>query len=701
MRLRDFRITPTSEVPTDGARTLASPFASTGDVRVTSVSGSRSIGRASRSSETSDPLDPGVVPRLRVSRFSRRSNLTSSRVTLPLTRAFFSSVSSRSAAAAASLAVVASAGIVAVHPNGASLVAVPARLGQATAEAAPAVSASTPAATAAAVEAAVAAPVVAAPTETAPAATVPAATVPAAKPVDESAVAAGVVEPFQNLVTKTHTTSAAVVEAGAYIDNEGVKEELAANVRALNLASDRLAAAEAEANKADQDVQQKEIEEQNAQIDVRTAAAEAAAGSQAEALEDTAKLETAGLAENKRSYLLTRGEYEASTALVATRKAELASAAKATEEARKKYAAAKKLADDAKTEADAMAKAAKEHLEATKNAAVVGEETFQEGVQRSQQMAQITAAATSQEIKAGDLAVAAADAQKKLDDATLFQKTAQETLDAETARNAELKKASNAEQKTFIDASDVAAKDATAAADAGKKAKDALDAAHVRLANAADALAKSRERRDRLKKDILATRRAEYDAQFQKTEAVRAKANVVDAVSKSTSAASAVENVKQNNVRDAKVATVVTKFDEAATTMAADKLAAERSAGIQAANAISAQAAGMTLPATLEETIAVPVVNTSPAVTAAATEKPAATAAEAEKNTEAPAATTAEAETTSTEVAATGSGKPDAVALSQAKAQAQAKAKEEEAIQARMAVIKAQMAARKQAENAA
>ena len=546
-----------------------------------------------------------------------------------------------------------------------------------------------------------AAPVVAAPTETAPAATVPAATVPAAKPVDESAVAAVVVEPFQNLVTKTHTTSAAVVEAGAYIDNEGVKEELAANVRALNLASDRLAAAEAEANKADQDVQQKEIEEQNAQLDVRTAAAEAAAGSQAEALEDTAKLETAGLAENKRSYLLTRGEYEASTALVATRKAELASAAKATEEARKKYAAAKKLADDAKTEADAMAKAAKEHLEATKNAAVVGEETFQEGVQRSQQMAQITAAATSQEIKAGDLAVAAADAQKKLDDATLFQKTARETLDAETARAAELKKASNAEQKTFIDASDVAAKDATAAADAGKKAKDALDAAHVRLANAADALAKSRERRDRLKKDILATRRAEYDAQFQKTEAVRAKANVVDAVSKSTSAASAVENVKQNNVRDAKVATVVTKFDEAATTMAADKLAAERSAGIQAANAISAQAAGMTLPATLEETTAVPVVNTSPAVTAAATEKPAATAAEAEKNTEAPAVTMAEAETTSTEVAATGSGKPDAVALSQAKAQAQAKAKEEEAIQARMAVIKAQMAARKQAENAA
>ena len=582
-----------------------------------------------------------------------------------------------------------------MHPNGASLVGMPARLGQATAEAAPAVAASSPAATAAAVEEAAVETADEPPVVATPTATVPAATVPAAKPGDASAVAAGVVEPFQNLVTKTHTTSAAVIEAGAYIDNEGVKEELAANVRALNLAADRLAAAEAEANKADQDVQQKEIEEQAAQLDVRTAAAEAAAGSQAEALEDAAKVETAGLAEDKRSYLLTRGEYEASTALVATRKTELGSAAKATESARKAFVAAKKLADDAKAEADAMAKAAKEHLEATKNAAVVGEETFQQGVQRSQQMAQITAAATSQEIKAGDLAVAAADAQKKLDEATLFQKTAQETLDTETARNAELKAASNAEQKSFIDASDVAAKDATAAADAGKKAKDALDAAHVRLATAADARAKSEETRDRLKKDVLATRRAEYDAQFQKTEAVRAKADVVDAVSKSTSAASAVENVKQSNVRDAKVATVVTKFDEAATTMAADKLAAERSEGVRAANAISAKAAGMTFPASLEESTAAPVATASPAVTAAAAE----TAAAAKT---VPEATAAEPETSgSAEVAATGSGKPDSVALSQAKSQAQAKAKEEEAIKARMAVIQAQMAARKHAENTA
>ena len=67
-----------------------------------------------------------------------------------------------------------------------------------------------------------------------------------------------------------------------------------------------------------------------------------------------------------------------------------------------------------------------------------------------------------------------------------------------------------------------------------------------------------------------------------------------------------------------------------------------------------------------------------------------------------PEATAAEPETSgSAEVAATGSGKPDSVALSQAKSQAQAKAKEEEAIKARMAVIQAQMAARKHAENTA
>ena len=144
MRLGDFRITPTCQIlvafVSDGARTLASRIASTGDV-LPSVSRRERFNARPARNETSDPRDPRRRHPGCASRASRRSNFTSSRVTPPLTRAFFLFL--RSAAAAASLAVVASAGIVAVHPNGASLVAMPVRLGQAAAEAAPAVSTST------------------------------------------------------------------------------------------------------------------------------------------------------------------------------------------------------------------------------------------------------------------------------------------------------------------------------------------------------------------------------------------------------------------------------------------------------------------------------------------------------------------------------------------------------------------------------
>ena len=575
-------------------------------------------------------------------------------------------------------------GVVAVHPNGTSLDGLPARLGQATD-------------TAALVRAGDARPAAIEPPQVATATTAPmedASKVPVSAAVSGTVstsapanptpghASASVVEPFRALVTQTHTSSAAVAEAGAYIENEGAKEALAANVRALNLASDRLAFAEAESNKAEQDVQRKEIETQAAELAVRNAAVEAQGGSFAETLEDTAKVETAGLAENKRSYLLTRGEYEASTVLEGIREHELASATKNTEDAKSNWETALSIANAAKTAADAAAVAAREHLVATKNAAVVGEETFLEGVTRSQEVAQITSAATTLEIKAGDLKIAAADAKRRVDEAALVEKTVSETLDAEFARNAELKLASNANQKTFIDASDLAAKDATAAADAGKKAKDTLESAHITLATARDALSKARETRERLKYDILAARAAEYESQVQKTTAVRAMADVSGAVSTATAAATEVENVKQNTVRDAKVATVVSKFDEAAAVAQKDKLAETRSAGIEVANAISAQAAGMAMPEFHSE--AVPVASSRPSVE---------TASEA---TPEPYESASVAETVAPETAAVASvgERPSSVALNQAKAKSQSKAREERAIRARMAVIQAQMAAR-------
>jgi hypothetical protein len=579
---------------------------------------------------------------------------------------------------------VACVGVVAVHPNGNSLVGLPARLGQAT-DIAALVRAGD--ARPAAIEPPQVATATTAPMEDASKVPVSAAvsgTVSTSAPANPTPghASASVVEPFRALVTQTHTSSAAVAEAGAYIENEGAKEALAANVRALNLASDRLAFAEAESNKAEQDVQRKEIETQAAELAVRNAAVEAQGGSFAETLEDTAKVETAGLAENKRSYLLTRGEYEASTVLEGIREHELASATKNTEDAKSNWETALSIANAAKTAADAAAVAAREHLVATKNAAVVGEETFLEGVTRSQEVAQITSAATTLEIKAGDLKIAAADAKRRVDEAALVEKTVSETLDAEFARNAELKLASNANQKTFIDASDLAAKDATAAADAGKKAKDTLESAHITLATARDALSKARETRERLKYDILAARAAEYESQVQKTTAVRAMADVSGAVSTATAAATEVENVKQNTVRDAKVATVVSKFDEAAAVAQKDKLAETRSAGIEFANAISAQAAGMTMPEFHSE--AVPVASSRPSVE---------TASEA---TPEPYESASVAETVAPETAAVASvgERPSSVALNQAKAKSQSKAREERAIRARMAVIQAQMAAR-------
>ena len=570
-------------------------------------------------------------------------------------------------------------GVVAVHPNGTSLVGLPARLGQATD-------------TAALVRAGDARPAAIEPPQVATATTAPmedASKVPVSAAVSGTVstsapanptpghASASVVEPFRALVTQTHTSSAAVAEAGAYIENEGAKEALATNVRALNLASDRLAFAEAESNKAEQDVQRKEIETQAAELAVRNAAVEAQGGSFAETLEDTAKVETAGLAENKRSYLLTRGEYEASTVLEGIREHELASATKNTEDAKSNWETALSIANAAKTAADAAAVAAREHLVATKHAAVVGEETFLEGVTSAEAVAGRQAAMLSQIEE-----LEAADAKRRVDEAALVEKTVSETLDAEFARNAELKLASNANQKTFIDASDLAAKDATAAADAGKKAKDTLESAHITLATARDALSKARETRERLKYDILAARAAEYESQVQKTTAVRAMADVSGAVSTATAAATEVENVKQNTVRDAKVATVVSKFDEAAAVAQKDKLAETRSAGIEVANAISAQAAGMAMPEFHSE--AVPVASSRPSVE---------TASEA---TPEPYESASVAETVAPETAAVASvgERPSSVALNQAKAKSQSKASEERAIRARMAVIQAQMAAR-------
>jgi hypothetical protein len=470
-------------------------------------------------------------------------------------------------------------------------------------------------------------------------------------------------------VARPKSAEAAVARARANIENEGVKEELETNIRALNLAADRLAAAQAEADKAELLAQQKAEEENIAAIAVERATDDATAGSATINSQDNAKSETADLAEEKRAYLLSRATYAESTALVKTRQEELASATAETNEAQKTYEAAEAAAEAAKLKADEMAVAMDEHRKTTKADAAVGEEEFKAGVTRSQTMAQITAAATQQEITAGELFAVAADQKKAWTDAALRQKTAQETLDHEIDRNAELKVKSNLDQKAFIDASNVAAQDATAAADASKKAKAALEDARLKLATAQDARQKAEEERDHLRFDILVTRKAEYLAQQRKTDAVKAKAGVVDAVSEAAEAANDVEKIRQSVVRDAKEATVDSKFDEAEAEAAKAKAARDDAAGIAVANEISAAAAYGD--------------DTEASSLAAMPQRPTAKPADVQ---------TAQAQTVASTTASAEAKRLQKVA--------EAKQREEEAIEARMAVIQAAQKA-KEAKDAA
>ena len=400
-----------------------------------------------------------------------------------------------------------------------------------------------------------------------------------------------VIPEFEDIVARPKSADAAVARERASIESEGVKEELETNIRALNLAADRLVAAQAEADKAELLAQQKAEEEHIAAIAVERAMDDATAGSTTINSQETAKSETADLAAVKRAYLLSRATYAESTTLVKTRQEELASATAETNEMEKMFEEAKAEAEAAKVKADEMAVAMDEHRETTKADAAVGEEEFKDGVSRSQTMAQITAAATQQEITAGELFTVAADKKKAWTDAAMRQKTAQETLDHEVARNAELKVQSNLDQKAFIDASNVAAQDATAAADASHKAKAALEDARVKLAAAQDARKKAEEERDHLRFDILVTRKAEYLAQQRKTDALKAKAGVIDAVAGAAEAANEVEKIKANVLHDAQEATVDRKFYDAEAEAAKAKAARDDAASIATANEISAAAA--------------------------------------------------------------------------------------------------------------
>jgi len=593
----------------------------------------------------------------------------------------------RFAGAAAAFAVVATVGVVAVHPNGSPLVVRSAMLGQeealgpisAISEVDPPTTTPSmvvpeaPANDADGDPYAGAGPAEPGDSANAHAQAKAAAVQDPAPAVENNSPAGGIAGGFAAIVSETKTKPAVVAEATSYIEDEGAQQDLEDNVHALATADDRLKAATAEKEKAEAVLRQKQIEEDEAKADLDEYTKAASNGGLSDTAQDLAKQNTAALAADKRVYLNTRNTYAESTALVAKNRDLLQRAKQASAAAMQAYVEKKNAADAARAKAEEMAAQMINHNSETKSAPEVGEEMTPEGIARSQTMAEISAAATQQDILANDIQTAASLLKQAWDDRLLEQKTAQETLDAEIARNADLAKQSNKEQKDFIDSSHVAAIDATNAADAKKKAESEVSAAAKRYADAQTAKEAAAKEKKRLE-EVETVRKQEFAAQSAKTDSVKAKTAVMDAILEESQIASKTEHIKDEVNRDAVVNTIATDLENKENAAEAAAAAANEASARADANKISQAAIDQPVP-----TVVKAVLKSNPVTDEAVVE-----AAQSEAVAEGPSAS----------VAATG-----AKAQAMAKAQAAAKAKQmaEAAKRSAAAAKKARQSAKKTA----
>lgn len=412
---------------------------------------------------------------------------------------------------------------------------------------------------------------------------------------ESNSPAGGIAGGFDNIVSETKTKEATSARVETSINAEGAKQDLEDNTKALATADDKLKAATAEREKAEAMLRQADIDLDQAKTDYATAQAAASQGGLSDAAQDIAKENTATLSSEKRTYLNTRDKYSESTALVAKDQELLQKAKDASAAAMAAYTEKHEAANANRAKSEQMARAMIDHNRDTKAAAEVGEESTSDGVQRSQTMAQISAAATQQEILATDLQTEASILKQKWDNRLLEQKTAQETLDAEVARNAALAIESNKMQKNFIDASHIAAIDATAAADAKKKA--ALD-----LVQASKDFADQQTKREALKKeverltDIETIRKQEYAAQKAKTDSIEARSEVYSAIAEEASIATGLEQTKDEVNRDAIEYTIQKDLDNKELAAAKDKAAKDLAATNAAADAVTQDAIDKPVP---------------------------------------------------------------------------------------------------------
>lgn len=337
--------------------------------------------------------------------------------------------------------------------------------------------------------------------------------------------------------------------------------------------------------------------------------ANAAATSGIEELENQALAEDTTLTATTQTYEAARATYQASTDLIVVRKSELDTAKANTATAQKDYDDASAAAAAAKEKADTLSVAAADLNAASQADSAVGEEEASSAIERAQKVADAAQAAKTAEIAAADAKELAADKLNTLNEKKLLQKTAQETLDAEIARNKVLAAESNQKEQDMIEQSHVTALAKTAAADAKKVSHAAFFNASATMSSMDDAASMAEEAAAKAS-TIARTRDAEAKAA---TAAYKAAVDANEIAQAQLALAERTVEVEEKRITAAKnAASVDTQVaieaagptaapgPAASTTMAsaakasqaaAAKAAAAKAAAAQAARAAAAKAA--------------------------------------------------------------------------------------------------------------
>ena len=230
-----------------------------------------------------------------------------------------------------------------------------------------------------------------------------------------------------------------------------------------------------------------------------------------QALEDDALAQDAKLTSVTATYEAARTTYQNSTDMIVTLTNELEAAKSATADAQSKYDSASATADAAKSTADELSKAAEDLNAQSQADKAVGEEDISAAATRADAVATAADKARAAEIVAAKAKKAAADALDALNAAKLFQKTAQESLDAENARNKVLAAQSNQAEQDMIQQSHVTALAKTAAADAKATSESGYYNSSTSTSMMEDAANKAEEKAA-IAATVAATREAEAKA---------------------------------------------------------------------------------------------------------------------------------------------------------------------------------------------